>query len=66
MTKRLLIAMIWSYKYISSLLLLGQIHPSCSEYAVDAIRMVLQKGAGFHSGEYEVSSLHPGGYDPVK
>ena len=70
MTKRLLIGIIRVYKYIiSPLLPLGcRFTPSCSEYAVDAIRIYgPAKGCWLSFRRIlRCHPFHPGGFDPVK
>lgn len=68
--KKLLIAIIKSYKYFISPALPGccRFYPSCSEYSMDAIsRYGALKGTYLGAKRLlKCHPLHPGGFDPVK
>ena len=67
---RLLVALIRAYQLSISPFLLPccRFHPSCSEYAIDAIRTYGPVKGSFLAlmRLLRCHPLHPGGYDPVK
>ena len=67
--RQLLIILIRGYKYLLSPLL-GQncrFHPSCANYAEEAIRSHGAMRGGWYAIRriLKCSPLHPGGFDPV-
>jgi uncharacterized protein len=69
MLKRLIIALVWVYRFTLGPIMGGQcrFHPTCSQYMIDAVR---KYGAarGFWKGVKRVGRCHPwseGGYDPA-
>ncbi|MFI5294732.1 MAG: membrane protein insertion efficiency factor YidD [Thermodesulfovibrionales bacterium] len=68
--KILLIAIVKAYKYLISPILPGSCRfvPSCSEYAIEALRKYGALRGTYLSAKRvaRCHPLHPGGFDPVK
>jgi uncharacterized protein len=68
--KILLIAIVKVYKYLISPILPGSCRfvPSCSEYAIEALRKYGALRGTYLSAKRvaRCHPLHPGGFDPVK